>query len=56
MSLPAHADPRTSPAPRRVLHVITRLDRGGSADNTILSCLGLQERGWSVTLVYGDRD
>jgi glycosyltransferase involved in cell wall biosynthesis len=36
-----------------VLHVITRLDRGGSADNTLLSCLGLDDLGWEVTLAYG---
>jgi len=37
----------------RVLHVITRLDRGGSADNTISSCLRLAERGWDVSLAHG---
>lgn len=37
----------------RVLHVITRLDQGGSADNTVVSCLRLAERGWDVQLVYG---
>jgi len=37
----------------RVLHLITRLDRGGSADNTLLSCLGLDDIGWDVTLAYG---
>jgi glycosyltransferase involved in cell wall biosynthesis len=36
-----------------VLHLITRLDRGGSADNTLLSCLGLDDLGWEVTLAYG---
>ena len=28
----------------KVVHVITRLDRGGSAQNTLLTCLGLTER------------
>jgi glycosyltransferase involved in cell wall biosynthesis len=36
-----------------VLHLITRLDRGGSSDNTLLSCLGLDDLGWDVTLAYG---
>ncbi len=53
MSLPASVEPRPVPAKGRVLHVITRLDRGGSADNTVLSCIGLRERGWEVTLAYG---
>ncbi len=53
MSLQAFAETRPAPAPGSVLHVITRLDRGGSADNPILSCLGLSERGWEVTLAYG---
>ena len=56
MNWPAIAEKRGASgptAPGRVLHVITRLDRGGSADNTILSCLGLADRGWEVTLAYG---
>ena len=55
MSLPAVAEPLSAapPARGRVLHLITRLDRGGSADNTLLSCLGLDELGWEVTLAYG---
>lgn len=51
MSLPALAE--GGPLRGRVLHLITRLDRGGSADNTLLSCLGLDDIGWDVTLAYG---
>ena len=51
MSLLAVADAR--PFRGRVLHLVTRLDRGGSADNTLLSCLGLDDLGWEVTLAYG---
>ena len=37
----------------RVLHIITRLDRGGSADNTLLSCIGQRRRGHHVALASG---
>ncbi len=37
----------------KILHIITRLDRGGSADNTLLSCIGQRRRGSSVTLAAG---
>src|SRR5688572_30511230 len=37
----------------KVVHVITRLVVGGAQENTILSCRGLRERGWDVTLVTG---
>jgi len=36
----------------RILHVITRLDRGGSATNTLLTVAGLP-RPFRATLVYG---
>ena len=36
----------------KVLHVITRLDRGGSAQNTLLTCLGLSDR-YEMVLVHG---
>jgi len=39
--------------PVRVLHVITRLVIGGAQENTILSCRGLKDRGFDVTLVTG---
>ena len=37
----------------KVLHIITRLDRGGSADNTLLSCIGQRRRGHEVVLAAG---
>ena len=37
----------------KILHIITRLDRGGSADNTLLSCIGQRRLGHDVTLVTG---
>ena len=36
----------------KILHVITRLDRGGSAQNTLLTCFGLIER-YELVLVHG---
>lgn len=36
----------------KVIHVITRLDKGGSAENTLLTCLGLAER-YELALVHG---
>lgn len=35
------------------MHIITRLDMGGSAQNTLLSCLGLDKRKYRVVLVAG---
>ncbi len=37
----------------RILHAITRLDKGGSAVNTLLSAMALAERGYRVDLVSG---
>lgn len=37
----------------KILHIITRLDRGGSAENTLLTVIGLAEAGYEVTLVSG---
>jgi len=37
----------------KVLHVITRMDMGGSAQNTLLTCLGLDRRRYDVLLVFG---
>ena len=39
-----------------VVHIITRLDRGGSAENTLLSALGLAARGYRVTVLTGPGD
>jgi glycosyltransferase involved in cell wall biosynthesis len=36
----------------KVIHIITRLDKGGSAQNTLLTCMGLAER-YELVLVYG---
>ncbi|MGD2269328.1 MAG: glycosyltransferase family 4 protein [Desulfobacterales bacterium] len=35
------------------LHVITRLDMGGSAQNTLLTCLGLSKMNYEVILAHG---
>ena len=37
----------------KVLHLITRLDPGGSAENTLLTCGYLAEQGWEVVLAAG---
>jgi glycosyltransferase involved in cell wall biosynthesis len=37
----------------KVIHVITRLIVGGAQENTILSCKGLRDLGYDVTLVTG---
>ena len=39
--------------PVRVFHIITRLVVGGAQENTILTCRGLHQRGFDVTLVTG---
>jgi len=38
-----------------VMHVITRMDMGGSAQNTLLSCTGLAEK-YKTLLVFGASD
>ena len=42
-----------TPEPPKVIHVITRLVVGGAQENTILTCRGLHQRGFDVTLVTG---
>ncbi|MEA3490190.1 MAG: glycosyltransferase family 4 protein [Candidatus Omnitrophota bacterium] len=37
----------------KVLHAITRLDRGGSSENTLLSAAGLAEKGYKVDILFG---
>ncbi|MDP8299353.1 MAG: glycosyltransferase, partial [Candidatus Tantalella remota] len=37
----------------KILHAITRLDKGGSAENTLISAIGLAEKGYDVTLLFG---
>ncbi len=41
------------PSRPQVCHIITRLIVGGAQENTILTCQGLHERGWRVTLITG---
>jgi glycosyltransferase involved in cell wall biosynthesis len=40
-------------APRKVIHVITRLDRGGSAQNTMLTAIGHDRRRFEPLVVAG---
>ncbi len=37
----------------KVLHIITRLDKGGSAENTFLTVKGLDKKRYAVTLMSG---
>lgn len=37
----------------KVLHIITRLDKGGSAENTFLTATGLERNNYEVTLMSG---
>ena len=37
----------------KVLHIITRLDRGGSAENTLLTVLNLDKTRFEVNLISG---
>ena len=37
----------------KVLHIITRLDRGGSAENTIITVAGLDKKKYEITLIKG---
>ncbi|NQT56112.1 MAG: glycosyltransferase, partial [Desulfobacteraceae bacterium] len=36
----------------KVMHIITRLDKGGSAQNTLLTCRGLSKK-YEMVLVHG---
>jgi glycosyltransferase involved in cell wall biosynthesis len=40
----------------RVLHAITRLDRGGSSENTLLSAIGLSRKGYEVDVLFGQTE
>lgn len=52
--VPVHTPrPRVKPRRLSILHVITRLDRGGSSDCTLLQALGAARRGHRVTLAFG---
>jgi glycosyltransferase involved in cell wall biosynthesis len=46
----------SSPARATVLHIITRLDLGGSAENTLLTALGIIARGYRTTIICGYSD
>jgi glycosyltransferase involved in cell wall biosynthesis len=46
----------TASRPLKVCHYITRLDLGGSAENTLLTAIGLQSRGYAVEIVCGMSD
>ncbi|MFH0880750.1 MAG: glycosyltransferase [Lentisphaerota bacterium] len=37
----------------KILHIITRLDPGGSATNTLVSAEGLRKKGFETALAYG---
>lgn len=37
----------------KVCHIITRLDAGGAAENTLHTAIGLRQRSYEVSLVYG---
>lgn len=38
---------------KSVVHIITRLDKGGSAENTLATCHRLDPKKYDVTLIYG---
>lgn len=40
----------------RILHVITRLDLGGSAENTLLTVIGLSKEAYKIDLICGQSD
>ncbi len=40
----------------KVLHIITRLDKGGSAENTFLTITGLDQTNYDITLMSGPVD
>ena len=37
----------------RIAHIITRLDKGGSAENVLLTCIGLDKNKYNCALIYG---
>jgi len=48
---PAKKSPSSKPC--KIAHIITRLDRGGSTDNTLLTVLGHDPARYHVTLISG---
>lgn len=51
--VPARKAAARARAPLSVLHLITRLDRGGSSDCTLLQAIGAARRGHRVSLAFG---
>jgi len=57
MTVPvATTSKKPSPIPPRILHIITRLDAGGAATNTIISVDHLRAEGFNTHLAYGLTD
>jgi glycosyltransferase involved in cell wall biosynthesis len=46
----------TGARPLKICHYITRLDLGGSAENTLLTAIGLHRRGHAVEIICGRSD
>jgi len=42
--------------PLKILHIITRLDSGGSAENTLLTAIGMSRKGFKTEIVSGHSD
>lgn len=40
----------------KVLHAITRLDKGGSAESTLMCAIGLAQKGYLVDILFGQTD
>ena len=38
----------------KILHIITRLDKGGSSENTLLTCIGLDKNRFEVSVLAGE--
>jgi glycosyltransferase involved in cell wall biosynthesis len=45
--------PKMMPERHKVIHIITRLDKGGAAENTLLTVLGMDKKKYDVQLVKG---
>jgi len=41
---------------KKILHVITRLDRGGSPEDTLYTCLHLRRQGLECAVIYGSAE
>jgi len=38
---------------KKILHIITRLDRGGSPEDTLYTCINLRKQGYECVIVHG---